>query len=230
MSRHNRMLACFLAVMVPVLVASSGAARQTLDVSSIFFEYNATANVLGVHVSLDGESLTQLSITNPRGTSVFDVEGSGPFGTLGLTELLLKGAESNLDEFPLDDLLRLFPAGTYRFSGRTVGREIIDGTGALTHAIPAGPKVSTTVGPGNRLVIRWTAVTGPPPGFPNRRIVIAGYQVIIGSFKVSVPARTRKVTVPPEFVASLPFGTNQFEVLAIEASGNQTITEGTFTK
>jgi hypothetical protein len=39
-----------------------------------------------------------------------------------------------------------------------------------------------------------------------------------------------KVTVPPEFVASLPSGSNQFEVLAIEASGNQTITEGTFTK
>jgi len=123
-----------------------------------------------------------------------------------------------------------FPAGTYQFSGRTVGGEIIEGTGTLTHAIPAGPKVSATVGPGNRLVILWTAVTGPPPGFPNRRITIAGYHVIIGSFQVTVPAKTLKVTVPPEFVASLPSGANQFEVLAIEASGNQTITEGTFTK
>jgi len=233
-TRHKRTLACLLAVMVSVAVASSGpvawADRQKLAVSRIFFEYNASANDLGVHVSLDGQNWEQLSIINPRGTSLFEVEGSSPFATLGLTELRFEGAEPNLDEFPLDDLLRLFPAGTYQFSGRTVGGEIIEGTGTLTHAIPAGPKVSATVGPGNRLVILWTAVTGPPPGFPNRRITIAGYQVIIGSFQVTVPAKTLKVTVPPEFVASLPSGANQFEVLAIEASGNQTITEGTFTK
>jgi hypothetical protein len=38
------------------------------------------------------------------------------------------------------------------------------------------------------------------------------------------------VTVPPEFVASLASGEQPYEVLAIEASGNQTLTEGTFVK
>jgi len=38
------------------------------------------------------------------------------------------------------------------------------------------------------------------------------------------------MTVPPEFVATLAAGEHDFEVLAIEASGNQTLTEGTFTK
>jgi len=54
--------------------------------------------------------------------------------------------------------------------------------------------------------------------------------IVEPSFQVTLPATARSVTVSPEFVESLPAGENKFEVLAIEASGNQTITEGTFTK
>jgi hypothetical protein len=55
-----------------------------------------------------------------------------------------------------------------------------------------------------------------------------GYQVIVGSFQVTLPASSREVTLPREFVASLGRGTHDFKVLAIDATGNQTITEGTF--
>ena len=101
---------------------------------------------------------------------------------------------------------------------------------AFSHAIPDGPDVSAAVGPGNSLVISWTQVTGPPPGFPNKPIHIVGYQVIVDTFQVTVPATTTSVTVPPEFVASLAPGVQPYEVLAIEASANQTLTEGTFVK
>jgi hypothetical protein len=84
--------------------------------------------------------------------------------------------------------------------------------------------------PNNSLVISWTEVTGPPEDFPDEPIHIVGYQVIVGSFQVTLPATTFSVTVPPEFVASLGQGEQQFEVLAIEAGGNQTITEGFFRK
>jgi hypothetical protein len=104
------------------------------------------------------------------------------------------------------------------------------GTATLTHAIPDGPNVSATVGPNNLLVISWDAVTGTPPGFPAVPIDIAGYQVIVGSFEVTLPDTATSVTVSPEFVASLAPGQQPFEVLAIEAGGNQTLTEGTFTK
>ncbi|MDP2602094.1 MAG: hypothetical protein Q8S00_05820 [Deltaproteobacteria bacterium] len=57
-----------------------------------------------------------------------------------------------------------------------------------------------------------------------------GYQVIVGLFQVTVPATKTSVTVPPEFVESLASGEQLFEVLAIEAGGNQTITESSFTK
>jgi hypothetical protein len=236
--RHTRMLTFSLAALVALIVGATSpetwAAKKKLEleISRIYWEYNSSANDLGVHVSLDGEDWRKLKIINPAGRTIFEVEGRGPYRLLGLTELFFEGAEPNLDDFPLGNLLARFPEGTYRFTGRTVDGDVIAGTGQFTHAIPAGPTNVVAALNGNSLVISWNPVTGPPDGFPDLPITIVGYQVIVGSFQVTIPATTTplQVTVPPEFVASLPGGQNLFEVLAIEASGNQTITEGSFTK
>ena len=71
-------------------------------------------------------------------------------------------------------------------------------------------------------------MTGTPEGFPNRAITIVGYQVLVDPFQVTLPATNNEVTLPREFVQSLASGDHPFEVLAIEAGGNQTITEGSF--
>ena len=236
--RHTRMLTCSLAALVVLIVgvtspeAWAAKKKLELEISRIYWEYNSSANDLGVHVSLDGEDWRKLKIINPAGRTIFEVEGRGPYRMLGLTELFFEGAEPNLDDFPLENLLARFPEGTYRFTGRTVDGDAIAGTGQFTHAIPAGPTNVVAALNGNSLVISWNPVTGPPDGFPDLPIAIVGYQVIVGSFQVTIPATTTplQVTVPPEFVASLPGGENLFEVLAIEAGGNQTITEGSFTK
>jgi hypothetical protein len=236
--RHTRMLTCSLAALVVLIVgvtspeAWAAKKKLELEISRIYWEYNSSANDLGVHVSLDGEDWRKLKIINPAGRTIFEVEGRGPYRLLGLTELFFEGAEPNLDDFPLENLLARFPEGTYRFTGRTVDGDAIAGTGQFTHAIPAGPTNVVAALNGNSLVISWNPVTGPPDGFPDLPITVVGYQVIVGSFQVTIPATTTplQVTVPPEFVASLPGGENLFEVLAIEAGGNQTITEGSFTK
>lgn len=199
-----------------------------LDFSRIYWEYNSSANDLGVHVTLDGEDWNQLQIENPDGEVIFSVLGSGPYEELGMTELFFEGAEPSLDEFPLEDLLDLFPEGRYDFSGLTVDGEDIEGTGRFSHAIPAGPLVFADVGPNGFLRIRWTAVDDNAPGFPNKPIQIVGYQVIVETFQVTVPASVLSVTVPPEYVGTLAAGEHQFEVLAIDRSANQTITEGAF--
>jgi hypothetical protein len=236
--RHTRMLTCSLAALVALIVgvtspeAWAAKKKLELEISRIYWEYNSSANDLGVHVSLDGEDWRKLKIINPAGRTIFEVEGRGPYRLLGMTELFFEGAEPNLDDFPLENLLARFPEGTYRFTGRTVDGDVIAGTGQFTHAIPAGPTNVVAALNGNSLVISWNPVTGPPDGFPDLPITVVGYQVIVGSFQVTIPATTTplQVTVPPEFVASLPGGENLFEVLAIEAGGNQTITEGSFTK
>ena len=215
---------------VPSARASSSGGAVPLKFSRIYWEYNASANDLGVHVSLDGEDWRRLKIVNPKHRPIFTVRGKGPYRNLGMTELFFEGAEPSLADFPLEDLLALFPEGGYDFEGRTVDGGTLESTATFSHAVPAGPVVSAAVGPGDSLVISWTAVTAPPAGFPALPINIAGYQVIVGLFQVTVPGTTTSVTVSPEFVASLAPGEQPFEVLAIEVSGNQTLTEGTFVK
>ena len=81
--------------------------------------------------------------------------------------------------------------------------------------------------------IEWDPVENDIWGEPG--IEIEGYQVIVESedeegpdrkFTVTVPADTTMVTLPEEFLVE---GTEfKFEILAIEESGNQTITESCF--
>ena len=108
-----------------------------------------------------------------------------------------------------------------------VGGAGLTGTGTLSHAVPAGPSVSAEVDD-DTVVIRWSPVTGPAEILPDEDVVITGYQVIVGSFQVTLPASSTEVTLPQEFVESLAPGEQAYEVLAIEASANQTLTEGTF--
>jgi hypothetical protein len=229
-----------LAAAVPA--AQGGGEEAAFEESRIFIEYNSSDNDLGFHVFLDGEDWKHLEIINPKGRTIFRVHGKGGYRRLGLTELFFEGAEPSLFDVPLDELLALFPEGKYEFEGVTVEGDEIDGEATLTHAVPAGPDVSTSddvVGPGAVLVIRWDPVTekatDPAGGvFPDVAIDVVAYQVIVGSFQVTLPATDppspMTVTVPPEFVEVLESGRHGFEVLAIDVSGNQTIAAGVFTK
>lgn len=216
-----------LAIAMLILGPTTPAWAAKLDIARIYIEYNASGNDLGFHVFLDGEDWKNIAIVNPRGTPVFMVEGGGPYAELGMTELFFEGAEPSLDDVPLSRLLGRFPEGRYRFTGATVDGVPINGNATLSHAVPAAPVVSSQV-VGNRITLSWLPVTGRPAGFPARPIDIVGYQVIVDPFQVTLPDSSTRVTLPPEFAASLGKGTHPFEVLAIDVSGNQTITEGTF--
>jgi hypothetical protein len=197
-----------------------------LDISRIYIEYNFSGNDLGFHVFLDGEDWVGLEIENPDGLTIFEVEGRGAYADLGLTELFFEGAEPSLDDVPLGELLEMFPEGEYEFEGQTVDGCEIEGTGILSHKIPAPPTI-TAPGPNapvnpDKTVIQWTAGSNPSG------VKVVGYQVIVESFQVTLPASRKSVTVPPEFMKTLKSGVHQFEVLAIEKGGNQTIREGSF--
>jgi hypothetical protein len=215
----------------PAVLAAPAA---SLEESRIFIEYNSTDNDLGFHVFLDGEDWNSLSIFNPEGELVFVTNGHGPYDELGLTELFFEGAEPSLFDFPLADLLARFPEGVYEFEGTLTDGSTIAGSGRLSHAVPAGPSVFVENAGASRR-IRWTRVDSvaiDPAGgvFPQRPINVVGYQVIVGSFQVTLPATATSVVIPPEFFASLKRGSHGFEVLAIDVSDNQTISSGEFTK
>jgi hypothetical protein len=209
------------------LVSPGRVPAAELSEARIYIEYNESGNDLGFHVFLDGEDWKSLAITNPLGQVVFAVEGLEGYAELGLTELFFEGAEPRLDEFPLEDLLELFPEGIYTFAGLTVDDEPITGEAVLSHDVPAGPRVRVRRS-GDDVILRWREVTGPAEILPEGEIEIEGYQVLVESLAVTLDADARSFEIPEELLAGLEPGEVEFEVLAIDASGNQTITEGSF--
>lgn len=82
---------------------------------------------------------------------IFDVAGKGAYEDLGMTELSFEGAEPSLDEFPLAQLLALFPEGKYKILGESVDGALMSGAvsstpGTATAAVPgrlsSGPRAT----------------------------------------------------------------------------------------
>jgi len=224
-------VAAALAFVTPLPRPAKPRPDVPLEVAKIYWEYNSTDADLGIQVSLDGEEWERLKISDPNGKVIFEVRGRGSLGHVGLSELFFEGSEPSLSDVPLEEMLDRFPAGLYEFEGKTVDGEAIGGEAFFSHAIPAGPIVTTTVGANDLVRIGWTAVTSTPPGFPSGTIDIAAYQVLVDeTFQMNVPASVLSITLPPEFVAALASGAHTVEVLAIDRDHNQTITEASFVK
>lgn len=235
MTKFRHLLSVLMMVALALgLGAVGGAAVAPIpfDVSMVFLELNNGDGApvdLGFHIRADGESWRFLRILGPGNRGVLELENRGAMRRTGGSEFFIEGAEPPVDEVPIAKTLLKFPEGIYRFYGKTTDGVNMFSRATLTHAVPDGPVVHVDVGP--PLVIMWEQVTERHPDFPPGPVTIVGYQVIVGSFQVTVPetgAPDYMVTVPPEFVASLGSGEQLFEVLAIEAGGNQTITEGSF--
>ena len=223
--------------------------------ASIIFEVNETDCDAGIQVFLDAQPWKNVKIFNPDNVQIAEFQAKGGNSPMslekfGLTELFSESNEPPCEETSLAAVLARFPAGKYRFEGTTVGNQMLKSTDTLTHDIPCGPEVvSPAEGAmvNQPVVIDWEKVTKEfdPDSDPNfdpdndckesSVLEIVGYQVIVEQqkpqtpplvFSVFLPADTTEVTVPPEFIE---VDTKwKFEVLAIEASGNQTITEGSF--
>ena len=216
-----------VALILTAAAPEGWAAQIPFSKAKIIFEFNSTAKDLGIQVTLDGDPWNEIWIKDPKGRTILEVEGSGSLKNFGLTELFAESNEPNFADMSKAEILARFPAGVYRFYGNTVEGDRLVGTATLTHNLPDGPVILSPLGgvvdPANT-VVSWNAVTTPPG------INIVGYQVIVEradalrTFDIKLPGTATSVTVPPEFFE--PGTQYKFEVLAIEAGGNQTITEG----
>ncbi len=208
-----------------------------LSDSRIKFEINDTDKDGGIQVFIDSDPWKWMMIFDPTGKLVFRSTASGNIGKLGGTEFFLETGEPPFDELALEDLLKLFPEGEYHFFGRGLEREIFYGSAQLTHNIADGPllvsPLETTglVDPDNAVVM-WEPVVDPN-GSP-----IIAYQVLVVqsdtgfpalpkvSLDVMMPATATALAVPPGFL--LRDTEYEWEVLAIEAGGNQTLSSAFF--
>lgn len=219
--------------------ASQGMKLPFKDVKLII-EHNATAEDTGFQVFLDGDPWNRLEIESPSGAPLLDVRPRGRLAALGLTELFFETNEPPNAQVPIPQLLARFPAGEYEFEGRSVEGLAMAGKATLTHDIPKGPvilspKEGEVVDP-NDTVVSWEPVTESIAGLP---VEIVGYEVIVVKpetvpapgfskrvLSVHVSGATTSLTVPSEFFE--PDTAYEFEVLALEVGGNQTISSSSF--
>ncbi|MGH8455320.1 MAG: hypothetical protein ACRESW_12260, partial [Nevskiales bacterium] len=215
-----------------------------LKVAKLLIEHNATDEDTGFQGFADGDPWNELTITGPGSVEILRAVPEGGLFDFGLTELFFETSEPANAEVPIPTVLARLPEGSYTFRGVMVeGGATTTMTATLTHDIPAGPVLTSpadgaqNVDPDNT-VVRWQPVITTIDGLP---IVIVIYQVIVEEvadplfpqafskpvFSVFLPGTATSVTVPAEFMRS---GTDyEFEVLAIEMSGNQTLSSAEFT-
>ena len=228
-----------------VAPARGASVPTPLKDAKLNIEHNATALDTGFQGFVDSEGWKELTFTGPKG-KVLNISGLGSLAELGVTELFFETVEPENAEVSIADMLTKLPAGNYKIegpgieNGESTGRT--KGIAWLTHNIPAGPvlkapvegsSVSTT----RDLVMKWEPVTKTIEGKP---VKIISYQLIIEKIQDPHPHMIGKVNslsmylsptattmrVPKEFLES---GVDyDWEVLAIEESGNQTLSSGKF--
>jgi Fibronectin type III domain len=197
-----------------------------LEEASLIVEVNATDGDAGLQIFLDGDAWRRMTIEAPDGRRMLAINGRTRLRNWGLTELFSESSEPPFTEFPFRRFKRLWPEGIYRFSGTTIEGDRLKGRARLSHDIPNGPNITAPANdatvPDADLTASWTAASQP------QGVNIVGYEVVVESqdpvktFSMDVPTSVTSVTIPDEYLQ--PGTRYGLEVLAIEASGNQTLT------
>jgi hypothetical protein len=234
--RSALVAAIVLALAAPAL---AGGDREVLPLKDarLKIEFNATDRDAGVQLFVDSEPWRSLDVYDTRGRLLLRSTARGRFALQGGTELFMESGEPSLDEVPLDVFLKRFPVGNYKIVAHGIDGQKYVGHAKFTHNIPAGPVLvapaaDAVVADLDILTLRWQGVP-PPNGSP-----IIGYQVLVVQpdtglpglpkivLDVMMPPTATSMLVPPGFLR--PGSNYEWEVLAIEAGGNQTLSSALF--
>lgn len=246
MKRQSVLSVVILTTVALIWAVSTSEARHPfhlveLDEAEVFFEENTTDGDLGIHLKADGEGWERLILFSPEGSRnrlLVDIHVRGKVKQIGgLTEIFSESSEPSFDDFPREEFLATFPAGEYRYIGRTVEGEWLTGVAELTKNIPDGPEITepeeeAVVDPDADLLVEWETVDDPnePEGS-----VIEYYEVVVEKdeddertsvFRVDMPADATSVRVPDEFLEAGK--AYKVEIIAEETSGNRAAAEVEF--
>jgi hypothetical protein len=201
-----------------------------LAAATLIVEVNGTDGDAGLQFFLDGEPWNSITISDPSGNVVLDVDAKGRLKDWGLTELFSESNEPPFTEVPLAEFKARFPEGKYTFVGATIDGEKLVATARLSHDIPVEPEITAPADGATvdrrGVVAKWTPAAQP------RGIDIVGYRVIVTRedplrvYQVELPASARKVPIPAVFLQSDT--EYELEIQAIEESGNWTFATSFF--
>lgn len=235
---------------LPQSCAEGGPGSRTTEIATakLIIEYNATDNDIGVHGAFDDHGWDALCLFDPAGNPVLVVGPQGQLRDLTMAGIFFESREPPASEFSFADLAAAFPEGSYTLRGTLFDGTLLVGSATFTHDVPEPPTItSPEIADDPRgtkkhpeaiedLVVGWDPVTHTLAGEP---VEISGYQVIITKerhddphgfsrpvYDVHVPPTLTGLSVPAEFFEADTV--YELEVLALETSGNQTISVGFF--
>jgi hypothetical protein len=215
--------------------------KVAIATAKLIVEYNATDQDIGVHGAFDDQGWSKLCVYDPDGHLVLRVSPQSQLRDLTMAGIFFESREPPIDEFSFEDLKARFPEGRYNVRALSFDGKRLVGHATFTHDVPAAPTVTAPrdgaeVDPDD-LTVRWEDVTETIDGEP---VTITGYEVIITKehhvdphgfsqpiYDVHVPSDHNSLSVPDEFFE--PGTEYELEVLALERSGNQTISVSFFT-
>jgi hypothetical protein len=187
--------------------------------AQLFFELNSTDNDLGLQLSLDtDDGWKRVRVLDPSRRDMLEFETAGPLSRLGLTELRFESAEPSPEE-----VLALFPAGEYRFRGRTVEGDQLASNATLSHQFNTPPTFTPSDGEvvdSKNTVVEWNA-----PGAEQVEVIIEQDERE-DVLDITLSGDVRRLRVPAQFL--VPGLEYKIEILSIGENGNRVITESTF--
>jgi hypothetical protein len=231
-------------------ITCAPAQGEAVDIATakLYVEYNATDDDIGVHGAFDDHGYSELCVYGPDGTLVLALKPQAQLKDLTMAGIFFESREPPSAEFSFADLKANFPEGQYQVRGTNFDGSGLTGAATFSHNVPAPPVITYPALAEDEeetgdaavsvtdLAIEWEDVTETVDGAP---VAISGYEVIITKvehddphgysrpiYDVHVPADRNSLAVPPEFLE--PDTVYELEVLALEESGNQTITVGFF--
>lgn len=220
--------------------ADAPAETQTIADAKLIVEYNSTDDDIGVHGAFDDHGWSELCVYDPDGNQVLATKPLAQLKDLTVAGIFFESREPPAAELSFEDLKARFPEGEYTVRGITFEGKGLTGAATFTHDVPAPPVVNSPADEAvvsiDDLLVEWADVTETVDGEP---ITITGYEVIITKedhedphgfsrqvYDVHVPADRNSLSVPVEFLE--PGTAYELEVLALEESGNQTISVSFF--
>lgn len=202
----------------------------------VLIEINSTDGDIGFHWLIDGDNLNSVKMYDPNRRLVYKNHAFGPLGDQKQAETFGESAEPVCREalkededdvvVTLEDFAQRWASGPYRMKGFADGGEILFGETLLTYYLPAAPENLTYAGgtiswtPGSTLgecateaELNQLVADGVLPIHP-MLVPLAAWEVVLeledGSnlkFSARLPPGQTSVTMPPEFLASIPVNT-----------------------
>ena len=204
-------------------LALAAAENGRFEKLSIYLERNVQDHDAEIRFEVTGakDGLAALKIMAPGERTVIDLRT--PDSKLGVRGLTLESPEPDDDGIVRAD----FPAGAYRFEGKTTNGAILRGETPLSHVFPEPaafeyPRPDQKDVPATALTLRWSV----PKGIEACAIVIeqtgSAYEI-----RALLPGSARSFTVPEGFLRAgkeykLAIGT-------VAKDGNRSFIEAAFT-